>query len=322
MNSIRKNKDILVIKQNILNESLLDKISTLEYKVLVVAISEVKQHWKKLYPVNITLKEFCKIMNTDEKGLYGYIKGVCKKLITRNIEIEKKEKGEFSLISWLSRIDYKDGIISIKFNNELEEEILLMVQDKGYTKYFIKNIADMESKYSIRIYEITKQYEKIRKRIVKVDMLKAMIGAKNIKTYNNFNNFKVKVLNPAIKEINTKTDIIIDFEEIKEGRKVIAVRFFIKSKVQSNENDFEEMKKPDLILSIQSKVHALTAKKIPTLELIQYHRIILIELIKKIDKGTFENVVIQHPKAFFKWHLDDINNNYDQERLFKEKKDY
>ena len=82
------------------------------------------------------------------------------------------------------------------------------------------------------------------------------------------------------------------------------------------------MNKADLIQSIQSKIYARTAKSVKAIEFISYHRIILVELIKKFDKGIFENVLIQFPKAFFKWHLDDINKMYDQDRLFKEKKDY
>ena len=82
------------------------------------------------------------------------------------------------------------------------------------------------------------------------------------------------------------------------------------------------MTKRELIKSIQSRIHDRTAETIHAVELFKYHRIILVELIEKFEKGAFEKVVIQHPKAFFKWHLDDINNNYNQERLFKEKKDY
>jgi plasmid replication initiation protein len=115
---------------------------------------------------------------------------------------------------------------------------------------------------------------------------------------------------------------LFDFKEIREGRKVVAVEFRIKSKATSNPNDYDGMAKRDLIKSIQSRMHDRTTETIHAVELFKYHRIILVELIERFEKGAFENVVIQHPKAFFKWHLDEINNMFDQERLFKEKKDY
>ena len=47
----------------------------------------------------------------------------------------------------------------------------------------------------------------------------------NIKTYNNFKDFRKKVLEVAQKEINEFTDINISFEPITQGRKVVQIRF-------------------------------------------------------------------------------------------------
>ena len=45
------------------------------------------------------------------------------------------------------------------------------------------------------------------------------------KSYKEYSNIKTKVIQPAIKEINEKTDINSTVEEIKVGRKVEALKF-------------------------------------------------------------------------------------------------
>ncbi|MFW9338860.1 replication initiation protein, partial [Glaesserella parasuis] len=46
--------------------------------------------------------------------------------------------------------------------------------------------------------------------------------------YPRFNNFKQWVLEPSIKEINDKSDLLVDVEQIKRGRSIFALKFTIK----------------------------------------------------------------------------------------------
>ena len=48
--------------------------------------------------------------------------------------------------------------------------------------------------------------------------------------YTEFKDFHTRVLKPAQKEINTYSDIIFDYEIIKEGRKAVAISFTVKTK--------------------------------------------------------------------------------------------
>ncbi|BDR68557.1 hypothetical protein K144316041_p10600 (plasmid) [Clostridium tetani] len=63
-----------------------------------------------------------------------------------------------------------------------------------------------------------------------------MIGAKG-KSYNVYANLKNKVILQAQKELNEKTDIKFTFEEIKTGRKVTSIKFYI----VCNKNNKDEM---------------------------------------------------------------------------------
>lgn len=89
------------------------------------------------------------------------------------------------------------------------------------------NVVKLKSTYAIRIYELLKQYEDIKEWTISLENLRYYLDA--IDVYPNYANFKQRVLNPSQKELNQKTDISFEFEEIKLGRKVHKIRFIIRS---------------------------------------------------------------------------------------------
>ena len=62
--------------------------------------------------------------------------------------------------------------------------------------------------------------------IIELEELKSIIGA-NEKTYSVYQNVKTKCILQAQKELKKLTDIRFDFEEIKTGRKVTSLKFYI-----------------------------------------------------------------------------------------------
>ena len=103
------------------------------------------------------------------------------------------------------------------------------MQLKGqFTRYRLKNVVQLRSAHTIRIYELLKQYEVIKSRRMTLGELRAILGIENARTYDLYGNLKSKILIPAQTELANRTDIAFTFDEIKEGRKVVAVRFHIK----------------------------------------------------------------------------------------------
>ena len=86
----------------------------------------------------------------------------------------------------------------------------------------------LQSAHSIRIYELLKQYEKIGSRVFDLDELKLVLVVQEL--YKRNNDFKRFVIDRAKKELHKHCDITFDYDEIKKGRKIVAVRFYISSK--------------------------------------------------------------------------------------------
>jgi plasmid replication initiation protein len=58
--------------------------------------------------------------------------------------------------------------------------------------------------------------------------------------YKKFNNIKQKILDASKKEINAKTDLLIDYEEIKTSRKITSIKFIIKKNPDYGLTEFEK----------------------------------------------------------------------------------
>ena len=88
-----------------------------------------------------------------------------------------------------------------------DEVMPYLTQLKGqFAQYQLKNIAYFNSVHSIRIYELITQYRSVGNREITVDKLKEWLQVAD--NYPRWNNFKARVLDPAITEINEKSDLL------------------------------------------------------------------------------------------------------------------
>ena len=99
------------------------------------------------------------------------------------------------------------------------------LQLQEFAQYRLKNITNLNSEYSLKIYECLEQYEKIGAILYELAELKKFLGVE--KQYDRYYNLKQRILLVTQKEISEKTDISFEFEEIKEGRNIKAIKFYI-----------------------------------------------------------------------------------------------
>ena len=88
----------------------------------------------------------------------------------------------------------------------------------------------MRSTYSIRLYEMLKQYEQIGSRVFNLDELQDLLQVP--KSYRIWRAFSRRVLEQSLKEINHYSDLEISFDTIRQGRKITAISFKIAPKLQ------------------------------------------------------------------------------------------
>lgn len=217
-------KNKLVIKSNNLIEAFCI-MNQNECKVIALLISKIKRDRDNFDIQSISVNEFNNLIDIKGSKSHTYLKLFEKELLKKMIEVTF-DNGNRLNINWFSHTEYKDmeSILEIGFNPKLKEHLLEL--SKNYTKYSLNIISKFNSYYAIRIYELLKQYEKIGYRNIDICKLKQMLGIKSDQ-YTRYNDFKRYVILQAQKELKKYADISFKFEEIKQGKKIKAIKFFI-----------------------------------------------------------------------------------------------
>ena len=235
-------KNKLIIKSNSLIEASF-KLTANQQKFIYILTSLINREDEDFKTYEIKVKELIDLLDIDSKNIYREIDSITDKLMTKVLKIyTNTDNGNVRVdkMTWFSKVSYVygEGIVKVRFDVDLKPFLLKLKEN--FTKYQLKNIIRMKSQYSMRIYELLKQYEKIGHRVLSVQKLKEIMGIED--KYKLYHQFKQRVLQVAYKEINQNTDIQFEFEEIKAGRKVDKIKFVIKSKktFPSNTNNYLE----------------------------------------------------------------------------------
>lgn len=220
----KKKNNQLVVQSNKLVEAYYDAdLSIVEHRIIKYAASKLKPGDDNLPEVVFEVQEFLEAANIKGNAYHKQIEKIADELTKKRIKIKSKEK--IGWFPWFQSIVYNKGIITITFNTILKE--LLLKIEGGYTKYDFEVIAPLKSGYSIRLFELLKQYSRIGKRTIEVEELKKMLGISE-KYVDSFGNFNRRVLSVAEKELNKKTKIDVSYHLKKRGKRVVAIEFDIK----------------------------------------------------------------------------------------------
>lgn len=176
----------------------------------------------------------------SNKANYKWIKEGARGLMSKIIDMvvtADDGKPEDLMIPLLTKFkgrnDPVDGsYIKLSFAGEMKP-FLLELRER-YLQYDFSNVANLRSAYYVRIYELLKQYERIGQRRIELSELRAMLGIRD--EYQQYGIFKRKIIESARHNINLYTDIQFTFEEIKSGKSVSSILFFIKANPQAVAN--------------------------------------------------------------------------------------
>ena len=221
-----------------------------EQKIIAYIISETRYADKKLFEenrnkdINLSVHEFSALLNVHANIIYRDAKALAssitkKSMLVRYIGSDEKEAFEEIII--IPYMKYDAGKLTISVNSKVLKYLLDVRED--FTKFKLENILRLESSYAIKIYQLLKQGEPWGRRVLEVAELKEMLGVSDKASYKYYAQFKRDVLEISKKHINEKTDITVEYEEIKVKRSIGKVIFHIKSKMKQYEQaliGFEE----------------------------------------------------------------------------------
>lgn len=243
-------KNNWVEKQNILNEMKSNQMTLQEIRFFSIYLSKINARDINTRVVDFSLLDFLKIMNIDKVNI-SCLESTLSSLLSKVVFTPNEKKG-FTGFQLFKKCDvYQDELTEqyrIKIDAHDDALPLLFNFKEQYFKYELWNALNLRSANQIRMYEILKQYETVGIRIIKLNELKKLLGV-NEKSYHRFNSFRESIIDTAKTALLQYTDICFEYETIKAGRRVTALKFFIskneKCKKRINLDEFIHLKEAE-----------------------------------------------------------------------------
>ena len=193
--------------------------------------------------IQITRKEIMQEIGIDLKNLNPkHREAIIEELMTKIITIRDKDDPNNSWVKMqlLMLTRYENGLLTTSIYPELFP-YFKEAQERLFTRFNIQNIKPLTSIHAIRMYELAKQFDDTGWREISLEEFKRMMKIEG--KYKQVKDLKKRVLEPAKRQINERTDISIDYELIKRGRKYTKVKLYI----SKNKNRVERKKNEKLI---------------------------------------------------------------------------
>ena len=210
-------EDYKVVKHNFLiNAKSTYKYTLNELKLISHLIANILPSDTNLEIKKVSIRELNFIV-TDSNN---YSK-IGKELEKLKIKIIKLPNGYE--VNWFSCLKYENGFIEYSFDTRLKEFLLNI--NSNFTSYYLTNVLNLKSAYSIRIFELLFQLKDKGYRTIFLNDLRECLGIPN-----SYSNKDIRRLIQNVqKDLQLHTTIQFEFKIVKKGRIFHKVEFIIKN---------------------------------------------------------------------------------------------
>jgi len=174
--------------------------------------------------LTIRADTFAEVFGLDVKHAYEALDDAATKLFNRDIRRYAKGK-VVERMRWVFHVKYKEGqgCVELGFSPTVLPHLTML--NREFTSYQLKQIGRLSSFYSVRLYELMSQFHKLGERECTLEQLRQMLDLGD--KYQNIKDLRKRVLDPALKEINSCTDLTVIAEPRRCGRRIIGFLFTI-----------------------------------------------------------------------------------------------
>ena len=309
----RKEKDtpssVVIFQHNNLVEARYS-LTLQEKRLILWLISKIRPEEENFKKHELSVQEFMNLLELKGNSNYKELQKVTLGLMKKVLVIKRPEERTLTQVNWINYAHYEEGTgkIQLAFSDVMKPFLLHL---KGqFTAIEVTDLMQFKSIHAIRIYELLKQYETIGERVLSIEEIKQCCGIiGKLKQYIEFERYLLLI---AQREIDAKSDISFEFERIKRGRKIVAIKFII-----NNNKSYELRNNPE-------KEITETTRKPPLyyqLEEFGLSKRIINTLMKDNEEQTIENAIkcieiqstrtlVRNPRAMLlsaikeQWHPD------------------
>ncbi|WP_235985191.1 replication initiation protein RepM, partial [Acinetobacter baretiae] len=131
---------------------------------------------------------------------------------------------------WVQKTGYTEalGLLHFQFTDDV---VSLIANSKEYfTSYYLSQTVEFTSTYATRLFELLMKWESVGHiPFIEMEKLRGQLGVDK-KQYKVISNFKLRVLDIAVEQVNQFSDYKIKYEQHKQGRTITGFSFSFKQK--------------------------------------------------------------------------------------------
>lgn len=231
-----------VVKSNELIQQRTHMLSVQEQKIVLFLISQLKPDQKEFEYQSFDIIDFCDMCGIDNHSgkNYAALKSAIKSLSDRSMWVlgETERGTKETLMRWLLKAEIEPGNGKVGVMIDPDMKPYLLELKERYTQFDLIYTLGMKSKYSVRLYEILKSYEKMNEEVnFTLERFKEAVGAE----YDRWQDIKRRIVEPAVKEINRLSDLSVMYTTRIKGKAVVGLAFTLRAK-RSFEEQAETMR--------------------------------------------------------------------------------
>ena len=278
---VHPKSDALVTRDNSLIEARYYSTKQ-EQRVMMWVISEIDPRESEVPVFKVSVRELYEFAGAEKnRNMYQEMIEVTKRLETREVEIWDNERGKYSHQRLIAGAEYDmgQGTVSIAISPFLVPYLVNL--KSRFTTIALKYALALRNAYSMRLYDFLKQYQTVGHRDFTLDELRELLGIKD--KYPSFRDLRRRVIDPAVSEVSSKTDIQTHYEQFKSGKRVTKLRFHI----SKSENPPEALYAPD------GKEERI------------YHRLKRAGVREKVAEDLMQQFYEDDPERIA-WHIDEL----------------
>jgi hypothetical protein len=190
----------VIVKSNELIEARY-KLSLNQQRLVLLLISIIKPEDEDFQDYQLKVSDFAAMFGIKNcKAIYSEVEQAAAELVGKVINLRQGRERE--CVAWLSYGKYRqgEGVITIRFDKSLKPYLLQL--KSHFTRYQLNTVVKFKSQYSIRLYELLKEFEYLGHggafyRIIGIEELKGLFGINNGE-YEKMHDLKKRVIDPSV----------------------------------------------------------------------------------------------------------------------------
>jgi hypothetical protein len=231
-----KDRELEIIKKDNRLIEANYKITTNQWRVIISLLGKIRTDDQDFEDYTVNLAELAELFGaTKSRSFYAEVQQATRDLMDTTIDISIGKRRRYT--HFVSFVEYIEGEASIliRFDKALKPYLLNL--KNNFTTYELAAVVNFKTSYGIRFYEFLKMRQNMGKGgqfFIQYTILelKEKLGIA-LDQYKYTKDFRVYVIEPALKEIDEYSDLqIIQTDYLKKGRAIHAIKIVAEPKKQ------------------------------------------------------------------------------------------